>query len=182
VLYGPSSNIEFAYFPQSTIVSVLASTEQGQTTETSIIGREGMIGSSSIHGIMTSFAECIVQVEAKLCASRLRRSIGSDGPARVSEKSLRYSICLCSRSRSNRPPARRCIKLESVPAGMDETQLRQFEPDRQRHEPFDRAAMLGGVGDDLTKNCKCCLVFLHECSRKKRSPSPLVAQPIALNS
>ena len=62
VLHGYSSAIEFAYFPQSTIISVLAGTEQGQTAETSIVGREGMIGSSSIHGIMTSFAECIVQV------------------------------------------------------------------------------------------------------------------------
>jgi CRP-like cAMP-binding protein len=62
LLHGASSSIEFAYFPQSTIISVLARTEQGQTAETSIVGREGMIGSSSIHGIMTSFAECIVQV------------------------------------------------------------------------------------------------------------------------
>jgi CRP-like cAMP-binding protein len=62
VLHGSSSDIEFAYFPQSTIVSVLARTEHGQTAETSIVGREGMIGSSSIHGIMTSFAECIIQV------------------------------------------------------------------------------------------------------------------------
>jgi len=62
VLHASSSDIEFAYFPQSTIISVLARTEQGQTAETSIVGREGMIGSSSIHGIMTSFAECIVQV------------------------------------------------------------------------------------------------------------------------
>jgi CRP-like cAMP-binding protein len=62
VLHGPSSEIEFVYFPQSSIVSVLARTEQGQTAETSIVGREGMIGSSSIHGIMTSFAEAVVQV------------------------------------------------------------------------------------------------------------------------
>jgi CRP-like cAMP-binding protein len=62
VLHPSSSEIKFAYFPQSTIISVLARTEQGQTAETSIVGREGMIGSSSIHGIMTSFAECVVQV------------------------------------------------------------------------------------------------------------------------
>src|SRR3978361_2182222 len=62
VLHDSSSDIAFAYFPQSCIVSVLARTEQGQTAETSIVGREGMIGSSSIHGIMTSFAECVVQV------------------------------------------------------------------------------------------------------------------------
>jgi CRP-like cAMP-binding protein len=62
LIHGSSSDIQFAYFPQSSIVSVLARTEQGQTAETSIVGREGMIGSSSIHGIMTSFAECVVQV------------------------------------------------------------------------------------------------------------------------
>jgi CRP-like cAMP-binding protein len=65
VLHGPSSEIEFAYFPQSTIVSVLARTEQGQTAETSIVGREGMIGSSSIHGVMTSFVESVVQVRGE---------------------------------------------------------------------------------------------------------------------
>ncbi len=62
VLHDSSAEMEFAYFPQSTIISVLARTAQGQTAETSIVGREGMIGSSSIHGIMTSFAESIVQV------------------------------------------------------------------------------------------------------------------------
>src|SRR6202000_3158981 len=62
VLHGASSDMEYAYFPKSTIISVLARTEQGQTAETSIVGREGMIGSSAIHGIMPSFAECIVQV------------------------------------------------------------------------------------------------------------------------
>jgi CheY-like chemotaxis protein/CRP-like cAMP-binding protein len=41
---------------------VLARTGQGQTAETSIVGREGVIGSSSIHGVMTSFAETVVQV------------------------------------------------------------------------------------------------------------------------
>ena len=62
VLHGASSEMEFAYFPMSTIISVLARTDEGQTAETSIVGREGMIGSSAIHGIMTSFAEAIVQV------------------------------------------------------------------------------------------------------------------------
>lgn len=61
-LLSASREIEFAYFPRSTIISVLARTGQGQTAETSIVGRDGVIGSSSIHGVMTSFAELIVQV------------------------------------------------------------------------------------------------------------------------
>ena len=51
LLHGSTSEIEFAYFPRSCIISVLASTDQGATAETSIVGREGMIGSSTIHGI-----------------------------------------------------------------------------------------------------------------------------------
>jgi hypothetical protein len=80
LLHGSSSDIEFAYFPQSTIISVVARTEQGGSAEFSIVGREGMIGSSSIHGIMTSFAECVVQVRGetvRVPASEIHR-IGKD--------------------------------------------------------------------------------------------------------
>jgi CRP-like cAMP-binding protein len=62
LLHSSATEIEFAYFPRSCIISVLASTDQGATAETSIVGREGMIGSSTIHGITTSFADSIVQV------------------------------------------------------------------------------------------------------------------------
>ena len=76
VLHASNGEIEFAYFPQSCIISVLARTEQGQTAETSIVGREGMIGSSCIHGITTSFAESVVQVggeAARVSASDVHR-------------------------------------------------------------------------------------------------------------
>jgi CRP-like cAMP-binding protein len=65
VLHSSSGKMEFVYFPKSTIISVVARTEQGLTAETSIVGREGMIGSSAIHGIMTSFAESLVQVSGE---------------------------------------------------------------------------------------------------------------------
>lgn len=76
VLHGAASKIDFVYFPQSSIISVLALTEQGQTAETSIVGREGMIGSSAIHGIMTTFAEAVVQVKGdavRIPASEVHR-------------------------------------------------------------------------------------------------------------
>jgi CRP-like cAMP-binding protein len=76
LLHGSASKIEFVYFPQSTIISVLARTEEGQTAETSIVGREGMIGSFAIHGIMTTFAEAVVQVRGdavRIPASEVHR-------------------------------------------------------------------------------------------------------------
>ena len=48
LLHSSASEIEFAYFPRSCIISVLADTDQGAKVETSIVGREGMIGLSTI--------------------------------------------------------------------------------------------------------------------------------------
>lgn len=76
VLHGPNGEIQFAYFPLSCIISVLARTDQGQTAETSVVGREGMIGSSVIYGVKTSFAETVVQVAGevvRVAASDLHR-------------------------------------------------------------------------------------------------------------
>jgi len=76
LLHSSATEFEFAYFPVSCIISVLARTEQGQTAETSLVGREGMIGSSSVHGINTTFAESIVQVAGgavRISASEVHR-------------------------------------------------------------------------------------------------------------
>jgi CRP-like cAMP-binding protein len=117
VLHGSSSEIEFAYFPQSTIISVLARTEHGQTAETSIVGREGMIGSSSIHGIMTSFAECVVQVAGEA----VRVPVSEIHRVGKASESFRKVIALFDlsllRKRSNRLPARPSIKLSLAQQG-----------------------------------------------------------------
>jgi len=90
VLHSSSGEMEFVYFPKSTIISVVARTEQGLTAETSIVGREGMIGSSAIHGIMTSFAESLVQVSGeaiRIPAAEVHR-------AGKTSESLRKTIAL----------------------------------------------------------------------------------------
>ncbi|XSC48616.1 hypothetical protein ACF1BQ_037145 [Bradyrhizobium sp. RDT10] len=113
LLHSSSSEIEFAFFPRSCIISVLATTEQGATAETSIVGREGMIGSSTIHGITTSFADSIVQVAGeavRVPAAEVHRA-GRDS------ESFRKTVALfdlsCSRSRSNRPHARHCTRSKT---------------------------------------------------------------------
>jgi hypothetical protein len=85
LLHNSSTEIEFAFFPRSCIISVLATTEQGATAETSIVGREGMIGSSTIHGITTSFADSIVQVAGEASASLPRSSSGRTGERELSK-------------------------------------------------------------------------------------------------
>jgi CRP-like cAMP-binding protein len=113
LLHSSATEIEFAYFPRSCIISVLASTDQGATAETSIVGREGMIGSSTIHGITTSFADSIVQVAGEAVRIPAAEVHRAERESESFARPLRCSISLCSRSRSNRPHARHCTRWKT---------------------------------------------------------------------
>ena len=51
VLYQYGESIQFAYFPESGVVSHLHVLADGSTTETAIIGRDGMIGLSAVFNV-----------------------------------------------------------------------------------------------------------------------------------
>lgn len=61
VLYRPEEPIEFVYFPNHTMISVIASTAEGQSAEIGIIGREGMVGMDVLLGSDSTLNENIVQ-------------------------------------------------------------------------------------------------------------------------
>ena len=72
VLYEQGDPIEFVYFPADSIVSGLAIMEDGTTLETSMVGREGLIGISAILGsgvsrqwLWVSISGAALQLEAK---------------------------------------------------------------------------------------------------------------------
>src|ERR1044072_111688 len=50
VLYEQGDKIDFVYFPLDSVVSGLAIMEDGTTIETAMVGREGLVGISSILG------------------------------------------------------------------------------------------------------------------------------------
>lgn len=50
VLYEQGDKIEFIYFPLDSVVSTLGIIEDGTTLETSMVGREGLVGISAILG------------------------------------------------------------------------------------------------------------------------------------
>lgn len=51
VLYQYGESLQFAYFPESGVVSHLHVLADGSTTETAIIGRDGMIGLSAVFNV-----------------------------------------------------------------------------------------------------------------------------------
>jgi CRP-like cAMP-binding protein len=62
--YGPGSPIDQAYFPQSGMISLVV-TADGETVETSSVGREGGVGLQCGFGPRLSFTRATVQIPGK---------------------------------------------------------------------------------------------------------------------
>jgi CRP-like cAMP-binding protein len=60
-IYKQGKKIENIYFPVSGIISLLASVDNGSTTEVGIVGREGMVGLPVFLGEKESFVTAVVQ-------------------------------------------------------------------------------------------------------------------------
>lgn len=73
VLYESGDRIDFVYFPVDAIVSTLAIMEDGTTLETSMVGRDSLVGMSTILGsglsrqwIWVTVGGNVIQLEARL--------------------------------------------------------------------------------------------------------------------
>lgn len=73
VLYELGDQIDYVYFPLDSVVSGLAIMEDGTTMETAMVGREGMVGTSTILGsgrsrqwIWVTISGSAIQIESRL--------------------------------------------------------------------------------------------------------------------
>jgi CRP-like cAMP-binding protein len=83
VLYEPGERIRHVYFPNDSIVSLLAEVADRSTLEVSIVGNEGLAGIPVFLGVETSQHRAIVQGEGtamRMKASALRKESGRTGP------------------------------------------------------------------------------------------------------
>ncbi|MEB3175621.1 MAG: Crp/Fnr family transcriptional regulator [Cyanobacteriota bacterium] len=62
IIYEANETIEFAYFPNRAMISLVSIMEDGATTEIGLIGNEGMVGLPIILGSPRSSSRAIVQV------------------------------------------------------------------------------------------------------------------------
>lgn len=82
MLYQPNEPIEYVYFPDQAIVSLVTVMEDGTTMEVSLVGQEGMVGIPAILGGHTTNTRAIVQVAdgaMRLSASILRAEFNRGG-------------------------------------------------------------------------------------------------------
>jgi CRP-like cAMP-binding protein len=61
ILFEPGDPVRHIYFPLNSVVSMLASMENGTTVEAGVIGKEGAVGIAAILGAETSTTQGLVQ-------------------------------------------------------------------------------------------------------------------------
>lgn len=62
ILHEPTQPLEFAYFPNQGLISLLVATEDGKTVEAGMVGNEGLAGVASAVGLGLSPLRYVVQV------------------------------------------------------------------------------------------------------------------------
>jgi CRP-like cAMP-binding protein len=83
VLYAPGDTIRHAYFPNDSIVSLLAPENHHASLEVGMIGNEGMTGISVFMGVRTSHTLALVQGSGsavRVKSATLRRESDQAGP------------------------------------------------------------------------------------------------------
>jgi CRP-like cAMP-binding protein len=83
VLYEPGARIRHVYFPNDSIVSLLAEVADRSTLEVGLVGNEGMAGISVFMGVNASPHRAITQgagTAMRMKASALRKEAGRAGP------------------------------------------------------------------------------------------------------
>lgn len=91
VLYQPKKPIEYVYFPNQGVVSLLILLEDGSLAEVGLVGNEGMVGLSVFMEVETMPFRAIVQVPG--AAMRMQADIFKDfvGHEKLHNLLLRYS-------------------------------------------------------------------------------------------
>ena len=62
ILHEPTQQLEFAYFPNRGLISLLVATEDGKTVEAGMVGKEGVAGVESAVGLTISPLRQVVQI------------------------------------------------------------------------------------------------------------------------
>ena len=85
ILYEPSYPVEWVYFPDTAVLSVVTVMADGRTVESDTVGYESLVGALCALGSTVSVSRTFTQIPGaavKLSASRLRHRAEDSGPLR----------------------------------------------------------------------------------------------------
>ena len=112
VIYEADSVIDYVYFPENAVFSMLATMEDGKTVEVGPVGREGLVGLRVALGAETTLDRVVTHMAGKavrLRASVLKAELETPRTA-LSQKLIRYTQMLLTMT--GRSGA--CNKLHSL--------------------------------------------------------------------
>jgi CRP-like cAMP-binding protein len=72
IIYQADQRIDYVYFPETAVVAMMDTVEDGGTVEVGIIGHEGMVGINIFLGCLVTPDKAIVQISG--CAMRMKTS------------------------------------------------------------------------------------------------------------
>jgi CRP-like cAMP-binding protein len=102
VLQEAGEAIEYVYFPQSGIISLLTVMQNGSTVETAIVGREGAMGAMSGLGSRIAPHRAVVKIEgtaSRIAAAAFETAV--NGSAAIKDLTVRYSDFLMMMSQQS---------------------------------------------------------------------------------
>jgi CRP-like cAMP-binding protein len=80
VLHEAGGKLDFAYFPNRGLISLVVAMEDGKTAEAGVVGNEGLIGIPAAVGLSTSPLQAVVQIKGhgfRIEAGALQRTLES---------------------------------------------------------------------------------------------------------
>ena len=135
VLHRRGDRLDFAYFPETGMVSVVLDLEEGSTIEVGTIGSEGVVPSTIVLGGMAARTEAMVQIEGsalRMPADTLRQRL--DTSEQLRRCFSRYAECFhqqvaqtaaCNGAHTVEQRCARWLLLARYRIGSDELPLTQ---------------------------------------------------------
>jgi CRP-like cAMP-binding protein len=84
-LIAPDTTIQSVWFVESGWVSLVTALDDGAQAEVGLVGREGMVGTPLVHGVVTAFSEAYVQANGaalQMETGAFRRALDDEPPFR----------------------------------------------------------------------------------------------------
>ncbi len=83
ILYEPAEKIDFAYFPNAGMTSLVIAVRDGRSVEVGIVGKEGMVGTPIVAGMRSGPCRAIMQIAGSglRIRSEVLRDTLHDAPA-----------------------------------------------------------------------------------------------------
>ena len=100
VLTEAGDEVDYIYFPQYGMLSLLAVLKDGKAIETATVGREGVVGAMAGLGLYKSLVRVVVQLPievTKISASRFRKAVAASDAIR--NLCIQYNEVLLSQAR-----------------------------------------------------------------------------------